>query len=365
MDFSEIARIQPRVGFANGRSIERVVTTLRSNGCTWALSDESGGGCTMCGHMAGCSRGKTIDADLLLKQFTAVFKRLDFFKYPMLCLYNSGSFLKADEVPKKVRKAILQMIAEEDDIEHLIIECRPEYVTADDLDEIRDIMGRKRVEIGIGLESCRPEIRHGILNKGMTNQPYEDFGRLVAQYENIFMLAYVLVKPPFVSEGFAIRDAIETTDYAFDIGADVVSLEPVSIQEFTPVDLLARAHRYRVPWIWSAMEIVKTCYRANSDNLIRLGGFEFYPRPKEFVHNCTRCNKVFCDAMDRYNSTNNIEVLNQVDCSCRCDWEEERGSDAPPEPGEIVRILDSLDIDALISEMVKDATNAGRRECES
>ncbi len=360
MDFGQIARIQPRVGYAGGRSIERVITTLRSNGCTWALSDESGGGCCMCGHMAGCSRGKTIEPDLLIQQFTSVFKKLDFFKYPMLCLYNSGSFLHPDEVPREVRTAILRMVAEEDDIESLIIECRPEYITEEDLDEIQSIMGSKPVEIGIGLESLRPEIRHGILNKGMENKHYEELGTLLKRYENIFMLAYVLVKPPFTSEGFAIKDAIETTEYAFNIGANIVSLEPVSIQDFTPVDLLARAKEYRVPWIWSVIEIVKETFRPNNDQLIRMGGFEFYPRPKEFVRNCDRCNKVFCDAIDRYNSTNSLEVFSQIDCSCRKDWEAECENDRHPEPDEIINKLKGLDYDTLISQMVSDAENTWR-----
>lgn len=362
MDFGEIARIQPRVGFMEGRSIERVVITLRSNGCTWALSEESGGGCVMCGHMAGCSRGETLSTDLLIQQFDGVFKKLDFFKYPLICLYNSGSFLNPDEVPREARNTILKMVAEEDDIERLIIECRPEYIKREDLDEVQSIMKNKPVEIGVGLETINSEIRQGILNKGMVNKQYEDFARLVSSYEKIHLLAYVLVKPPFLTEGFAIEDAIETVNYAFRIGVDVVSLEPVSIQEFTPVDLLARAGEYRVPWIWSVMEIVEKTHSSDNQNLIRMGGFEFYPRPKEFVHNCSKCNKIFNDAIDRYNSINSLEVFNRLTCTCRREWESERAKCTPPNPKEIIDTLDRLDIDNLIDEMVKDAKNKWRIE---
>ena len=49
-----------RIGYIGGKPKKRLVVTLRSSGCSWV---ESHGGCTMCGHYAGTTRGEKITED--------------------------------------------------------------------------------------------------------------------------------------------------------------------------------------------------------------------------------------------------------------------------------------------------------------
>ena len=350
--FDSLARIQPRPGFLKGRKIERVIFFLKSNGCEWARDPEGAGGCSMCGHIAGTSRGD-IPPTELVTQFAHAFTNHDFLRFPMLCVYNSGSFLNPREVPDESRREILSMIAKNDDIEHVIIESRPEYFNADVLRELSEMLKGKTIEIGVGLETHDETIRRAVLNKGVENQALEALKGKVRPFDNIRLLFYVLVKPPFLREGYALRNAVESVEYAFGIGADVVSLEPVSIQDFTIVDLLARAGLYRTPWIWTVIEVVKRTFR--HDRLVRMGGFEFYPVPKEFVHNCARCNTTLVKAIDRFNSINTLDVFAGIDCTCKTEsWAKETECSDYPSPSEILAQANSVNLRAIIEQMKAD-----------
>jgi radical SAM enzyme (TIGR01210 family) len=353
LTFDTLAQIQVRPGFLDGRRIERVIFFLKSNGCKWARDPEGAGGCAMCGHIAGTSRGQCLSSRDLIRQFQHGFANHDFFRFPMLCVYNSGSFLNPDELPADARRAILQAIAGNDDIERVIIESRPEFIVPEVLAEVASILRGKTVELGVGLETHDETIRTAILNKGVANDAFRGLKGKVAAHANLRLLFYVLVKPPLLSEGYALRDAVETVSYAFSIGADIVSLEPVSVQSFTLVDLLWRAGSFRPPWIWTVLEVVRQTFRP--DRLIRIGGFEYYPLPREFVQNCPRCNTVFVKAIDRFNSVNELEVFNGIDCRCRRDeWLAQVESSAPPDPRALAAELRGVHAEPIIRQIAQE-----------
>jgi len=350
LDLGSLAALNVRTGFLHGRRIERVVCILKSNGCKWARDEEGAGGCAMCGHLAGTSRGHTIPPAVFVQQFESLMRNQDFVRYPMLCLYNSGSFLNPDELPASARTSILQMIAENEDIEHVIIESRPEFFNREVLEDIATIMKGKTVEIGVGLETSDPTLRNSVLNKGVENNELGELRNVLLPFTNVKLLFYILVKPPFVSEGFALDNAVDSVNYAYNIGADVVSLEPVSVQDFTIVDLLSRAGHFRPPWIWTVIEVVRRTFR--KDKTLRMGGFEFYPVPKEFVRNCNRCNTRFVKAIDRYNSINSLDVFDGMDCKCRVEeWESAVCDTSPPTPSGVMDILKTIDVAHVIEEM--------------
>jgi radical SAM enzyme (TIGR01210 family) len=350
-----------RPGFLDRRKIERVIFFLRSNGCRWARDPDGAGGCAMCGHIAGASRGTTLPAAALASQFRTVFDRIDFLRFPMLCLYNAGSFLNPEELPPDARRDILHCVAGNDDIEHLIIESRPEFFQPEVLGELSSILCGKTVEIGVGLETHDPILRNAILNKGVQNPDLERLKPILQAYDNLRLLCYVLVKPPFLSEGYALQDAIDSVNYAFGIGADVVSLEPVSIQAFTLIDFLARAGHYRTPWIWTVIDIIRNV--ASPDRLVRIGGFEFFPVPKDFVHNCARCNTVFVKAIDRFNSVNSLDVFTGLDCVCRKnEWVSTTAQCIPPDPQQVLNVVRDTDAREVIRTMIQEHGGPERKE---
>lgn len=337
-DLRSVAHSEIKAGCLNRKKIRRVIIILRSPGCEWAVTD--GGGCTMCGHLAGALGGKEIPAETYIAQFLREFKAFDYSHFPMLCVYNSGSFLNECEVNPKARREILKIIATEKNIKVVILETRPEFITRELVNEIEKILSDKVVEIGVGLETKNDEIREYCVNKGFNTEQYLEKTKLIVD-SKLHLLAYVLIKPPFLTEKEAIQDAIETARFAFQHGADVVSFEPVSIQDFTLVHYLHEGGVFDPPWLWSAIEVARA---TASFGFVRIGGFEFMPIPKIFTHSCPNCNAKVVSAIDRFNSTSDLSSFDGLDCECKTRWRQELEQTQPlPLHERINQILDQLD----------------------
>lgn len=332
-------------GYLEGKAIKRVIIILRSTGCAWSLKEE--GGCLMCGHLCGTSKGIKISAENFVKQLDHEMGLYNFKNYPMLCVYNSGSFFNTEEIPAKARKYIFNKINNTNGIKRLIIESRPEFITDDILDEIENLLPNIEVEIGVGLETSNDIIRDLCMNKGFDAN---DFIKLANRMKKrkTKLLTYVLLKPPFITESEAIEDACRTIKFAFNVGTDIVSLEPVSIQDFTIINFLYEAGYYRCPWIWSVLEVIKRSYKLG---FVRLGGFEFFPLPKIFTHNCEKCNEKMIRAIQDFNRTYNINVFDNLSCSCKKYWEHDLKFKAPSLANRILKTLKSINKERIINRM--------------
>jgi radical SAM enzyme (TIGR01210 family) len=136
-----------------------------SNGCEWALTGAHG--CTMCGHLAKQTReNRLISAHDHISQFEKEFKKIDFKEYPLVNIFNNGSFLNDNEIAPHARTEILKMVNADPDIKMLVIESRPEFVTEDKIKGLRRLLPGKWVEVAIGLELKDDYYRILCLNKG-------------------------------------------------------------------------------------------------------------------------------------------------------------------------------------------------------
>jgi radical SAM enzyme (TIGR01210 family) len=325
-------------GLLNSEPIQRAIFILRSRGCAWALRE--GGGCTMCGHLAGTTRGTSIDPDVYVRQFADELSEFNFSNIPVLCLYNSGSFLNDEEVHPDARRRIFRLIAGVPEIRHLIIESRPEFVSEASLAEITELLPNKTVEVGVGLECYDDAVRSVCLNKGFNRSEFLEASRLIGK-SPVKLLAYVLLKPPFLTESEAIEEAVRAIRFAFQHGADVVSLEPVSVQDFSLVHYLYEAEQYRPPWIWSVFEVIR---RTAGLGEVRIGGFEFLPIPKIFTHNCPKCDPACVEAIVDYNRGGGITRFDKLSCECMSEWRRNiEARDDRPLAERITAILSSID----------------------
>ena len=334
------------VACLNGESTGRVIIELRASGCEWALKS---GGCTMCGETVEATRSKEVSSYSYIKQISRVIEEHDFKGYPVVCIYNSGSFLNDRELPPRVRRGILEILSENADIKKIIIETRPEFITKEKVVEIRNIAKDKIVELGVGLESINDEIRKHCINKGFT---LKEFEKSVIKVKGILeLLVYVLIKPPFLTEKEGIEDAIQSAKYALNFGAKAVSFEPCSMQKYTLVELLCKYKLWRLPWLWSVIEVAKATnpIAQNVDAEMRLGGYEFLPRPLLTAYNginykpCKNCNDIIKKAIREYNKTNDISQFDTLSCSCKEDWRKELHKKSPPLQERIDETLSLLD----------------------
>lgn len=317
-------------GNLRGEPIKRVIVYLRSSGCTWAIRVSGQerrflAGCLDCQHsVAGTTQGVAISSASYVKQFLHEYKKYDFREYPVLCVYNEGSFFNERELPMEARREIMRIIGSDTNIKGVILESLPEFITEEAVRETRQVLGDKHVEIGIGLESSSPIVRGLCINKPFSLEEFENSAGLVNRYFDL--LAYVLVKPSFLTEAEALADAVASARYAFSVGAKVVSLEPVSIGDHVMSGALHRLGLYRSVWLWTVIEIVKSVHELGE---VRVGGVQFSPKYEYSAFNCDDCTHDIHAAISSFNSTYEIRDLLGLDCHCKSEWRDELARDYP------------------------------------
>lgn len=307
-----------------GQVYKRAVMYLMSNGCEWALLN--GNGCTMCGHLAKQRRLKdNITVQDFLTQFHTEYARIDFQKYQLLNVYNNGSFLNENEIPAEARREILRIIGQNQDIKMLVLETRPEYVTAEKIREIKELVPHIHVEIAMGLELMDDFYRYICINKGFSLDQYDTAARIITEY--LDLRTYVMLKPPLLTEQEGIDEVVKTIKHAYGMGSRTVSLETCTIQDYTLVNYLAERERFQTAWLWSIIEVIRQT--AHLGHLI-VGMFQFYPSPIKVPYNCDQCSDIVMEALKEYNRTLNPAVCTQLTCECIDEWRKELAKPAEP-----------------------------------
>jgi radical SAM enzyme (TIGR01210 family) len=98
------------------------------------------------------------------------------------------------------------------------------------------------LEVAMGLETVHPEVLLR-LNKQMT---LDDFARAVERLrkENVHVRAFILVRPPFLTDEEGVEWACRSLDYAFAVGVECCSLIPTragngAMEELAQLQLFA------------------------------------------------------------------------------------------------------------------------------
>ena len=138
---------------------------------------------------------------------------------PVIKLYNSGSFFDPRAIPVADYPAIARQL---EGFERVIVESHPALI-GENCFRFRDLISG-RLEVAMGLETVHPEAL-AKLNKGMTLEQFSAAATLLMR-QGIDLRAFILVKPPFLSEEEAIYWGERSLDFALDCGATAASLIP-------------------------------------------------------------------------------------------------------------------------------------------
>lgn len=326
-----------RTGYVNGSPVKRLVVTLRGPGCGWVTR---GGGCVMCGHHAGTTRGVVPSPEEYLAQFRTEIGRYSCDGVEIISIYNSGSVLNPDEIPPDVLEHILCDIRSLPSIHKVVLETRAEYVTGERVRRLRDVLGPgKIISIAIGLETSDDERRAFCLNKGCT------LGEIARAVEAARGLAeiqlYILLGLPFLTEGEAVDDAIRSIRRAHDIGAGEIHIEPLTIQKFTLLEKLYRSGLYRLPSLYSIYEVLRAVVPEIQPYV---SPFLHMPLPEVIPRGCPSCTDRLIDGLLKgYNISRDRESLEYPSCECMAAWRkrmEER--DSRPLTERVCDALESL-----------------------
>jgi radical SAM enzyme (TIGR01210 family) len=288
----------------------RNIITIPSGGCRFAADPRTT--CTHCAAYASRLLAEDIAPADIVAQCATQFCSLDGNLAPVVCLYVNGNFLDPTELDGETRWGILGLVHERLAVRKIIIECRPELVTLDALREVRAQLPDREIEVGLGYDSARDAVRELCLNKpvppGCLQTAIDTLHRV-----GMRALVYASVKPPFLTAEEAVADAVRTVNRAFDLGADGVSLEPVTVQRGTLVDLLHRRGAYTPASLWDVVTVIR---RTHHRGAIKVGGEVFDPAPVASPANCGRCDATVRAALRAFSGTQDIGCLDALSCEC-------------------------------------------------
>jgi radical SAM enzyme (TIGR01210 family) len=137
-----------------------------------------------------------------------------------LKLYNSGSFFDKKAIPEKDYHRIASLIS---NFETVIVESHPRFINEGCL-RFRDMI-KSDLQIAIGLETVNTDILMK-LHKRMTLEDFAATVSFLMEYD-IFTRAFILLRPPFLSESEGVFWAERSLDFAFKAGVECCILIPV------------------------------------------------------------------------------------------------------------------------------------------
>lgn len=293
----------------------RWIQLLPGKGCAWA---KKSGGCYMCGFKKKTDEfvGQFTDDDII-ELFREAEVMTQSQQPQKIAIYNGGSFLNDEEISHKVQSEICIKISLHPTIETLMVESRPEFVTEQKIAYLISLLGKKRLQVGIGLECENDKVRTRCIHKGFLKVDYERAAKVLKD-NGAELFTYIFIKPLYLSEKGAIEEAIKSVKYAFEVGSKEVSLSCAFIQEGTRMEEEYEKGNFHPPWLWSIIEVVKQTYRFGS---VHIGSFKDEPPPIAIPHNCDKCSAKIEMLFEKYNKTHDLKLLENLDCECKKDWE--------------------------------------------
>jgi archaeosine synthase beta-subunit len=289
--------------------VRAFVLILRTRGCYWADLK----GCSMCGY-AKDTLGRSATPDELGQQLEAALRVYRGEAY--VKIYTSGSFLDDREVDAASRLRIVEGFAGR--ARRVLFETLPEFATAESLQPLRNSFPGE-IEVALGLESTQPDVLLRYVNK---NSPPEDYFSAAGRVRALGLRtkAYLLLKPPYLTEREAIEDVVTSVSVAAP-HFDALSVNPVHIQNGTVVEWLYRRGRYRPPWLWSLSEVMRRSASARGPS--RLVTFPTAGGLARGPHNCGVCDRQFLSALEEASLSQDFGGLTGLECACGEKWRTE------------------------------------------
>ncbi len=215
-------------------------------------------------------------------------------------LYNSGSYFDPAAISAGDDRRIASLLS---GFETILVESHPSFLGDRTLEFAGMLEGQ--LQVAIGLESVHPDVLPR-LNKYMSLEDFRS-GVEFLRSNGIPSRAFILLRPPFLSEEEGMEWACRSLDFAFDCGVKVCSVIPVRAGNGA-LDQLAGDGYFEEPSIASLEQVVeygiglgKGLVFADLWDLERFSG-------------CERCFGRRKERLELLNRDQQITA--PVDCSC-------------------------------------------------
>jgi len=166
-----------------------------------------------------------------------------------LKLYNSGNFFDKKAIPEEDYSRIASLL---NDFETIIVESHPKFINEKCL-QFKEML-KPELEVAIGLETVHMEVLQK-LNKQMTLNDFSKAVRFLAK-NGIRSRAFILLKPPFLSESEGIFWANRSIDFAFEVGVECCTVIPVRAGNGA-MDILMKNDDFSLPMLSSLEKVLE------------------------------------------------------------------------------------------------------------
>lgn len=217
-----------------------------------------------------------------------------------LKLYNSGSFFDVNAIPEADYSRIASLVSS---FETVIVESHPKLINQRCLDFRK--MLKPELQVAMGLETVNPGILKS-LNKKMTSC---DFASSAGFLKNngIPLRAFILLKPPFMSEDEGIYWAERSVEFAFGSGAGCCTIIPVRAGNGIMDELMSEGY-FTPPRITSLEKVLEYG--------ISLGKGRVFADTWDLKLFST-CEKCFNERVSRITGMNLLQkILPDIICAC-------------------------------------------------
>jgi len=217
-----------------------------------------------------------------------------------LKLYNSGSFFDERAIPAKDYNRIASLVSS---FETVIVESHPRLINKKCL-IFRDML-KPELQIAIGLETVHAGILRK-LNKQMTLDDFRNAVSYLTKHE-ILSRAFILLRPPSLSESEGIYWAERSIDFAFRVGVECCIVIPVRPGNGA-MDLLMERGDFNLPDIHSLEKVLEYGIGLNAGRVFvdvwDLGLFS----------SCRKCIDIRTNRLIEMNL--NQKLISRHTCSC-------------------------------------------------
>lgn len=272
--------------------------------------------CTMC-DLWKSTLDERVPLGAIPAQIEYALERLPAAKH--IKLYNAGNFFDAQAIPPEDHSAIIERVQH---FETVIVENHPR-MTDEKCVRFRDRLGT-RLEVALGLETIHPEILPR-LNKRMTIEDFDRATDLLVQH-SIDVRAFILLKPPWLSEQDGVEWAIRSLTHAFSRGVGCCSVIPTRAGNGF-MDQLQTSGEFLPPTIASLEDVMERGLAISSGRIF----VDLWDAQK--FCDCPQCGQMRIERLHRMNLSQQTE--SRIECHCK---NECRMIDTPHNDGPAGRI---------------------------
>ena len=303
----------------DGTPCTAATVILRTKGCEWWWKS----GCTFCGYFNDV-RDDVTSEDLHAQWEFAKKRTNNFEDCQMVKVYTSGTFFEDKENPPDWQETVLTETYKRG--LHLIVEAQAHLCKEEKIQWVAE--KHPGCTVAIGLEAYDDAVLRFNCNKGFNTKQWHRAVNTLRE-NGLRVKSYLLFKPPFMSEGDAIR---QTSEWIRSVAplSDEISINPMNIQKRTIVDRIHRAREYRPPWLWSLVEMIKNVHDdvqpVSAENANEGCRIIVHPTAAGMIrgsHNCGECDREVAAAIERYSVSADIRDFEGIECECQSVWKNE------------------------------------------